>query len=125
MVSVCGFSRPAGEISKSRFAKTYFTIFLLQGITIFLLFDLKRKIYYMAYEMVMGRPHPSVRRHRLLKAALPGVAGLSLGATSCSSSVQKSVKSQVSREADSIAEASNATSTGEESNIEEDQRFVA
>ena len=80
----------------------------------------------MAYEKVMGRPHPSVRRHRLLKAALPGVAGLSLGATSCSSSVQKSVKSQVSREADSIAEAaSNATSTGEESNIEEDQRFVA
>ena len=86
---------------------------------IFLLFDLKRKIYYMAYEKIMGRPHPSVRRHRLLKASLPGVGGLSLGATSCSS-VQKSVKSQASRE-DSVAEATNATSTGE-SNTDEEQR---
>ena len=34
---------------------------------IFLLFDLKAKIYYMTYEKVMGRPHPTVRKHRLLR----------------------------------------------------------
>eukprot|EP00093_Oithona_nana_P013288 13288.XXX_936882_940044_1 [CDS] Oithona nana genome sequencing. len=71
----------------------------LQGVTIFLLFDLKRKIYYLIFEKIMGKPHPSVRRHRLLKA--PGhvissvVATSSLQATT-NSAVQKSVKSQAS-----------------------------
>ena len=39
---------------------------------IVLLFDLKAKIYYMTYEKVMGKPHPMVRKHRLLRAG-PGL----------------------------------------------------
>lgn len=32
---------------------------------IFILFDLKRKIYYMAYEKILGSPHPDLRKRRL------------------------------------------------------------
>ena len=32
-----------------------------------LLFDLKSKIYFMAYEKLMGRPHPSLKQHHLRK----------------------------------------------------------
>ena len=71
----------------------------------------------MAYEKVMGRPHPSVRRHRLLKAALPGVNTVISQSTSCNTSVQKSVKSQPSRE-ESI-EAFNATSTSSDTDVEQ------
>ena len=107
--------------------------------TIFLLFDLKRKIYYLIFEKIMGKPHPSVRRHRLLKA--PGHVISSVVATSSlqATAVQKSVKSQASSgvdiddDADAVAsmvEAFNATSTSsntELENEEEDeqqQRFV-
>lgn len=110
--------------------------------TIFLLFDLKRKIYYLIFEKIMGKPHPSVRRHRLLKA--PGhvissvVATSSLQATT-NSAVQKSVKSQASSgvdiddDADAVAsmvEAFNATSTSSNTELEDEeedeqqQRFV-
>ena len=112
--------------------------------TIFLLFDLKRKIYYLIFEKIMGKPHPSVRRHRLLKA--PGhvissvVATSSLQATTnTNSAVQKSVKSQASSgvdiddDADAVAsmvEAFNATSTSSNTELEDEeedeqqQRFV-
>lgn len=40
-----------------------------QGLVIFLLFDLKAKIYYMTYEKVMGKPHPNVRKHGLKRAS--------------------------------------------------------
>ena len=32
-----------------------------QGILIFLMFDLRPKIYYMAFEKVTGKPHPALR----------------------------------------------------------------
>ena len=32
---------------------------------IFVFYDLKPKIYYMAYEKVMGKPHPAVRQKKL------------------------------------------------------------
>lgn len=106
--------------------------------TIFLLFDLKRKIYYLIFEKIMGKPHPSVRRHRLLKA--PGHVISSVVATSSlattNSSVQKSVRSQASSagvdidDADAV-EAFNATSSTssnteleDEEEDEQQQRFV-
>lgn len=38
---------------------------ILQGAFIFLCFNLKLKIYYQAYEKIMGRPHPAVRLKKL------------------------------------------------------------
>ena len=83
----------------------------------------------------MGKPHPSVRRHRLLKA--PGHVISSVVATSSlattNSSVQKSVRSQASSagvdidDADAV-EAFNATSSSSNTELEEEdeqqQRFV-
>ena len=84
----------------------------------------------------MGKPHPSVRRHRLLKA--PGHVISSVVATSSlattNSSVQKSARSQASSagvdidDADAV-EAFNATSsTSSNTELEEEdeqqQRFV-
>lgn len=102
--------------------------------TIFLLFDLKRKIYYLIFEKIMGKPHPSVRRHRLLKA--PGHVISSVVATSSlatTNQVQKSVRSQASSagvdidDADAV-EAFNATSSSSNTELEEEdeqqQRFV-
>ena len=103
--------------------------------TIFLLFDLKRKIYYLIFEKIMGKPHPSVRRHRLLKA--PGHVISSVVATSSlatTNQVQKSARSQASSagvdidDADAV-EAFNATSsTSSNTELEEEdeqqQRFV-
>ena len=87
----------------------------------------------------MGKPHPSVRRHRLLKA--PGHVISSVVATSSlqATAVQKSVKSQASSgvdiddDADAVAsmvEAFNATSTSSNTELEDEeedeqqQRFV-
>ena len=102
--------------------------------TIFLLFDLKRKIYYLIFEKIMGKPHPSVRRHRLLKA--PGHVISSVVATSSlatTNQVQKSARSQASSagvdidDADAV-EAFNATSSSSNTELEEEdeqqQRFV-
>lgn len=36
----------------------------MQGIAILLLYDLKVKVYYVAYEKLMGRPHPSLKRRK-------------------------------------------------------------
>ena len=83
----------------------------------------------------MGKPHPSVRRHRLLKA--PGHVISSVVATSSlattNSSVQKSARSQASSagvdidDADAV-EAFNATSSSSNTELEEEdeqqQRFV-
>ena len=104
--------------------------------TIFLLFDLKRKIYYLIFEKIMGKPHPSVRRHRLLKApghVISSVVATSSLATTTNSSVQKSVRSQASSagvdidDADAV-EAFNATSSSSNTELEEEdeqqQRFV-
>ena len=107
--------------------------------TIFLLFDLKRKIYYLIFEKIMGKPHPSVRRHRLLKApghVISSVVATSSLATTTNSSVQKSVRSQASSagvdidDADAV-EAFNATSSTssnteleDEEEDEQQQRFV-
>lgn len=44
----------------------YFSI--LQGILIFALFDVKPKVYFVAYEKVVGRPHPLFHRSRPIKA---------------------------------------------------------
>ena len=102
--------------------------------TIFLLFDLKRKIYYLIFEKIMGKPHPSVRRHRLLKA--PGHVISSVVATSSlatTNQVQNSARSQASSagvdidDADAV-EAFNATSSSSNTELEEEdeqqQRFV-
>ena len=51
---------------------------------IVLLFDLKGKIYYMTYEKVMGKPHPMVRKHRLLRAG-PAIA-VAIAEKRCSNS---------------------------------------
>ena len=104
--------------------------------TIFLLFDLKRKIYYLIFEKIMGKPHPSVRRHRLLKApghVISSVVATSSLATTTNSSVQKSARSQASSagvdidDADAV-EAFNATSSSSNTELEEEdeqqQRFV-
>ena len=40
---------------------------VLQGVVIFVVFDLKSKIYFMMYEKIMGKPHPSIRKHRLAR----------------------------------------------------------
>ena len=81
----------------------------------------------------MGKPHPSVRRHRLLKA--PGHVISSVVATSSlatTNQVQKSVRSQASEgvdidDADAV-EAFNATSSSSNTELEEEdeqqQRFV-
>ena len=82
----------------------------------------------------MGKPHPSVRRHRLLKA--PGHVISSVVATSSlatTNQVQKSVRSQASSagvdidDADAV-EAFNATSSSSNTELEEEdeqqQRFV-
>ena len=84
----------------------------------------------------MGKPHPSVRRHRLLKApghVISSVVATSSLATTTNSSVQKSVRSQASSagvdidDADAV-EAFNATSSSSNTEPEEEdeqqQRFV-
>ena len=127
MVSLRHTSRPSGFISLGT-NDLYTIFFLLQGVTIFLLFDLKRKIYYLIYEKIMGQPHPSIRRHRLLKA--PGhVISSVIAATTTGSlaTVQKSPQDEDA--AGMIVEAFNATSTGSSNTeeVEEDeqqQRFV-
>ena len=85
----------------------------------------------------MGKPHPSVRRHRLLKA--PGHVISSVVATSSlatTNQVQKSARSQASSagvdidDADAVhaVEAFNATSSSSNTELEEEdeqqQRFV-
>ena len=99
-----------------------------QGVTIFLLFDLKRKIYYLIYEKIMGQPHPSIRRHRLLKAPGHVISSMVTATTTGSlATVQKSPQDEDA--AGMIVEAFNATSTGSSNTeeVEEDeqqQRFV-
>ena len=38
--------------------------FRIQGVIIFVLFDLKSKVYFVGYEKIMGRPHPTLHRSR-------------------------------------------------------------
>ena len=40
---------------------------MFQGVLIFVLFDLKRKVYFVAFEKVVGRPHPKFHRTRPIK----------------------------------------------------------
>ncbi|TRY68695.1 hypothetical protein TCAL_09669, partial [Tigriopus californicus] len=42
----------------------------LQGVIIFFLFDLKPKIYFFAFEKIVGRPHPNYKKSRLRKLKL-------------------------------------------------------
>ena len=37
----------------------------MQGLLVLVFFDLRRKIYYMCYEKVMGRPHQAVRAKKM------------------------------------------------------------
>lgn len=71
-----------------------------QGVLIFVLFDLKAKIYYMTYEKVMGKPHPMVRKHGLKRAS--------------SATAEKTVQRQSGSNASSSSEEEVEAAQGEE-----------
>ena len=73
---------------------------------IVLLFDLKGKIYYMTYEKVMGKPHPMVRKHRLLRAV--AVAGPAVAVATAEKRLQPSSQQSLVQK----LSVSNASSSG-------------
>ena len=45
-----------------------FWLYYFQGLLIFALFDVKPKVYFVAYEKVLGRPHPLFPQSKMVKA---------------------------------------------------------
>ena len=66
----------------------FFVLHGLQGLSVFVLYDTSPKIYYLAYEKIMGTPHPAMQRrklqlqtHRRFSTTVTAITGLFLPIT--------------------------------------------